>query len=190
MPSREGSNLRPLWRFRHALNKQKVTYGGKVRPKDVKNEDRTDYVYENKQNHDKMSCEKSDIYVEVKRILQKIAGLKGRFAANGVLGRAEKRSGSSKRPLIRFVRQHLLPSGKVKPISTLREKVESSWFLSIMFKKIKYTYNLWKNFANAYQLNLKELLYVAADRKRRIFPLCYRKKTGYGFYGEAAKNRI
>ena len=85
MPSREGSNLRPLWRFRHALNQQKVTCGRKVRPRDVKNEGRTDYVYENKQEHDKMSCEKSDIYVEVKRILQKTAGSTSQFAVNGVL---------------------------------------------------------------------------------------------------------
>jgi len=39
-------------------------------------------VYENKQNHDKFSLEKSDIYVEVTRILQKIAALDAQFAVN------------------------------------------------------------------------------------------------------------
>ncbi len=48
MPSREGCNLRPLWRFRHALNQQKITCGAPPSLRDVKNEDRSDYVYENK----------------------------------------------------------------------------------------------------------------------------------------------
>ena len=67
------------------LKQTTITCGGKIRPRDVKNEGRTDYVYENKQEHDKMSCEKSDIYVEVKRILQKTAGSTSQFAVNGVL---------------------------------------------------------------------------------------------------------
>jgi hypothetical protein len=43
-------------------------------------------VYENKQNHDKMPHEMSDIYVEIARILQRIAGWEGQFAVKGVFG--------------------------------------------------------------------------------------------------------
>jgi hypothetical protein len=82
MPSLEGSNLRPLWRFRHPLNKQKVKRGGWPTKKMLLNYDRRRNVYENKENHGKLYLEKSDIYVEVTRILQRIADLEGQFAAN------------------------------------------------------------------------------------------------------------
>ena len=86
MPSQQGSNLRPLWRLRHALNKQKVTYGDWLKKKMLVYDVRSRNVYENKQNHDKLSHKKSDIYVELTRILQKIVGLKGQFGASGSFG--------------------------------------------------------------------------------------------------------
>jgi hypothetical protein len=86
MPSREGSNLRPLRRFRQSLDKQKVTNGTPPPPRDVKNEDRPGYMHENKQKHDKLSCSKTGIYINVTRILQKIADSEGQFAVNGVFG--------------------------------------------------------------------------------------------------------
>ena len=84
MPSREGSNLRPLWRFCHTLNKQKVTYGTPPLLKDIKNEGRTGKVYENKGMGDKMPEQMSDICAELKPILQKIAGLESLFTVNCV----------------------------------------------------------------------------------------------------------
>jgi len=87
MPSLEGSNLRPLWRFRHALNKQKVnTWGWVYKKKMLFSNVGSRNVYENKQNHDELSLEKSDIYIEVTRILQKMTDLGGQFAANDVFG--------------------------------------------------------------------------------------------------------
>ena len=65
MPSREGSNLRPLWRFRQSLDIQKVTNGTPPPPRDVKNEDRSGYVYENKGDNDKMSGEKHGFYTKM-----------------------------------------------------------------------------------------------------------------------------
>jgi len=50
------SNLRLKWRLLTPKNQHKVTLGRRVPPRDVKNEGRTDYVYENKGEHDKMSC--------------------------------------------------------------------------------------------------------------------------------------
>jgi hypothetical protein len=47
---------------------------------------RSHQVYENKQIYDKMPDEKSDIYVEVKRILQKTTGLDRQFAAKDAPG--------------------------------------------------------------------------------------------------------
>ena len=43
-------------------------------------------VYENKGNRDKLSLQKSDIYVEVARTLQRIEELEGQFAVNGAFG--------------------------------------------------------------------------------------------------------
>jgi hypothetical protein len=84
MPSREGSNLRPLWRFRPALNKQKVTYVDQPTIKMLINDVGSRNVYENKGKIDIMPDEKSDIYVEMTRIFQKFAGLEGQFAVNPV----------------------------------------------------------------------------------------------------------
>ena len=86
MPSRQVSNLRPLWRFRHPLNKQKVTNGEPPPQKDVKNEGRSGKVYENKGSHDKLTERMSDICLQLKPILQKIAGLDGQFSAIYALG--------------------------------------------------------------------------------------------------------
>jgi hypothetical protein len=86
MPSREGSNLRPLWRFRPAVNKQKVTYGDRPIKKMLIYDVGSGNVYENKQNHDKMPDAISDIYVKVTRILQKIADSEGQFAVNSACG--------------------------------------------------------------------------------------------------------
>jgi hypothetical protein len=82
MPSQQGSNLRPLWQIRHALNRQEVTRGGGPIKKMLLNYDRSRNVHENKQNHDKMPDEKSDIYCKVRRILQKTAHLEGQFGPN------------------------------------------------------------------------------------------------------------
>jgi hypothetical protein len=51
----------------------------------LKRYERSRDVYENKETHDKMPAEKSDIDVEMARILQKIAGLWGQFVLNGGL---------------------------------------------------------------------------------------------------------
>ena len=42
--------------------------------------DQSRYVYENKENYDKMPGEMSDIYGKVKPILQKITNLEGQIA--------------------------------------------------------------------------------------------------------------
>jgi hypothetical protein len=57
MPSREGSNLRPWWRFCHASNKQKVTQGGPPPQRDVKNEGRSGYMYENTRRSDNLTSQ-------------------------------------------------------------------------------------------------------------------------------------
>jgi len=44
---------------------------GGTPPKDVKNADRTDYVYENKGTDDKMTDAEDDIFTQIARILQK-----------------------------------------------------------------------------------------------------------------------
>jgi len=72
MPSMQEFHLRPSWRFRRTLNQQNVTIGGWPTPKDVKNADRPDYVYENKDANDKMTDMTSDIYAQLKPVLQKI----------------------------------------------------------------------------------------------------------------------
>jgi hypothetical protein len=56
---------------------QKVRVGRGSRIKIKNNDERSRYVYENKQNADKMTGEKLDICVEVTRILQKILGWEG-----------------------------------------------------------------------------------------------------------------
>ena len=82
MPSREGSKFRPLWRIRRTFNKQKVTHGDQSTKKMLPSDVRSRNVYENKGNVDKMSDEKSDIFGNVRRILQKITDSEGQFAAN------------------------------------------------------------------------------------------------------------
>jgi hypothetical protein len=81
MPSREGSNLRPLWRFCHASNKQKVTQGGRPPQKDVKNEGRSGDIYENKGQGDNLTDSNSGICAQSKPILPKITDCEGPFAA-------------------------------------------------------------------------------------------------------------
>src|SRR5208282_684140 len=73
MPSQEGSNLRPLWRIRHALNRQEVKFGGWPTKKMLINAVRSRYVYENKENNDRMSDELSDIYVDMTCVRQEFA---------------------------------------------------------------------------------------------------------------------
>src|SRR5271157_1189080 len=82
MPSQEGSDPRPLWRFRPASNEQKVTYEELSTKKDVINDERSWNVYENKQNYDKMPDTKADISTQLKPFLQNISGLEGRFGLN------------------------------------------------------------------------------------------------------------
>jgi len=61
MASRKVSDLLFMCRFRHASNQQKVTRAAVLKQRDVKNEDRTDYVYENKEMHDNMSGQNAQI---------------------------------------------------------------------------------------------------------------------------------
>ena len=84
MPSREGSNLRPLWRILRISNKHKVTHGDQSTKKMLLSDIGSGNVYENKGNGDKMSDEKSDIFGNVRRILQKIADLEGQVVVNPV----------------------------------------------------------------------------------------------------------
>jgi hypothetical protein len=54
MSSVQAFNLRPSWRLTTPKKQQKVARGESSLQKNVKNEGRSDYVYENKQNMDKM----------------------------------------------------------------------------------------------------------------------------------------
>jgi hypothetical protein len=74
MPGREACGRRPSRRRHHALNRQKARIAGLVHHKIKKYCDQSRYVYENKQNSDKMPGERLDIYIKVTRFLQKIAG--------------------------------------------------------------------------------------------------------------------
>jgi hypothetical protein len=69
----KSSRRRPSWRLNHSLNRQEVTCGEPAFPRDVKNEDRSDYVYENDRQHDKMPDDFAGIYTQLKLILHKIA---------------------------------------------------------------------------------------------------------------------
>ncbi len=82
MPSPEGSNLCPLWRLRHVLNKQRVTYGGCLTKKMLTYAVRSRYVYENKETHDRMSDEESDIYVDMTCVRQEFADSEPRMTRN------------------------------------------------------------------------------------------------------------
>jgi len=68
----EDAHLRRLWRLTNTLIK--VRQGG-LTPRDVKNEDRSGNVYENKGSDDKMPDEKSDTSAGLMPILQKKAEL-------------------------------------------------------------------------------------------------------------------
>jgi hypothetical protein len=74
----EASALHPSWRIQDPLHHQKVTTGRQRPERDVKNEDRSGYVHENKWKHDKLSCQIADICAQLKPILQKITVLEGR----------------------------------------------------------------------------------------------------------------
>jgi hypothetical protein len=67
MSSLQAFNLRPLWRLISPRNQQKVACGGIVPRRDVKNEDCSGDVYENKWDADKMASKKSDIYGKVRQ---------------------------------------------------------------------------------------------------------------------------
>jgi hypothetical protein len=79
MPSMEVSNLCPAWRFRPISNKQKVHAGKGPEKRMLIYDVGSRYVYENKENCDKMPDEMPDIFGKLKPILQKIADLKGQF---------------------------------------------------------------------------------------------------------------
>ena len=83
---REASGLHPSWRLRHTLNPQKEsTYRDGPNKKMLINDVGSRNMYENKQNHDKLSLGNSDIYVKVARILQKTANSEVQSAANDAL---------------------------------------------------------------------------------------------------------
>ena len=71
---------RPLGGASNPRNKQKVRNGEPLRSRDVKNDDRPDYVYENKGKHDKMSTTIAEILHKFLHVLQKSAHLQGQFA--------------------------------------------------------------------------------------------------------------
>jgi hypothetical protein len=200
MPSREGSNLRPLWRFRYALYKQKVTTRTPPPQKDVKNEGRSGKVYENKGSHDKMPDKKSDICARLNPVLQKNTDLEGQFAVSGILGacfewrfiatRAHLGWSRHRRLSLRALRtahsaalgsadrdvarcrdgtrlaagEHVIRimphpgSWNPRPARNAR-KLSFSWFLSIMFKKIKSLTIYGRISQKLIQLNLKELFH-------------------------------
>ncbi len=82
MSRMEASNLRPVWRFGHHLNKQKITNEAGPRKKMLIYYDQSRYVYENKENYDRMSGKMSGIYGKVTLILQNIADVQGQFDVN------------------------------------------------------------------------------------------------------------
>jgi hypothetical protein len=61
----EDSSLRQLWRLTNVLFRVR---NGALTHKDVKNEDRHDYVYENKGEDDKMSGYRDDVLAEKSQI--------------------------------------------------------------------------------------------------------------------------
>ena len=88
MPGREACGRRPSWRRHHALNRQKARIVGLVHHKIKKYYDQSQYVYENKQNRDKMPGERLDIYIKVTRFSQKnmpLSGPLGPFCALGTV---------------------------------------------------------------------------------------------------------
>ena len=77
----EDFNIGPLRRIRHPLNQQKVRIWRWSGRKNKNYYDRTQYVYENKQNDDKMTGTFADICAQLRPLLQKIAGLEPQFTA-------------------------------------------------------------------------------------------------------------
>ncbi len=75
MPSLQQSGLSSILRILFQLNVKPGT--GLLR--DVKNEGRSDYVYENKGSMDKLTAKKSDISGNSTRILQRNAEFGGQF---------------------------------------------------------------------------------------------------------------
>jgi hypothetical protein len=76
----EESHLRPSWRLIDIPNNKKSQTGQDPGKKMLVYDVGSGYVYENKQNCDKMPNEMSDIYGKVTGILQKIADFEGQFA--------------------------------------------------------------------------------------------------------------
>jgi hypothetical protein len=74
--------LHPSWRFRHTLNQQKVTNGGRPPQKSIKNEGRSGNVYENKGSNDKLTETTSGICAQLNPILKKIKAWEGQFTVN------------------------------------------------------------------------------------------------------------
>jgi len=79
-PLRLVAQPRPLGGASNPKNKQKVRNGKSLRSRDVKNDDRPDYIYENKENHDKMSTTIAEILHKFVHVLQKSARWQGQFA--------------------------------------------------------------------------------------------------------------
>jgi hypothetical protein len=78
----EDTRIRPLWRFCHTLNQQKVISGTPLPHEEIKNEDRSDYVYENKWWLDKLSSRNVEYWGGVDANCQKFADFEGRLNAN------------------------------------------------------------------------------------------------------------
>jgi hypothetical protein len=80
----EDCNIGPLRRIRHPLNQHKVRIWPRYGRKNKNYYDRSQYVYENKQNGDKMTGKFADICAQLKpflQILRKIAGLERQSTA-------------------------------------------------------------------------------------------------------------
>jgi hypothetical protein len=80
----EDFNICPLRRIRHPLNQQKVRIWPWSGRRNKNCYDRSQYVYENKQNDDKMTGKFAYFGAQSKpflQILQKIAGFEGQFTA-------------------------------------------------------------------------------------------------------------
>jgi hypothetical protein len=72
----EDSSLRHLWRLTNMLFRVR---NGALAPRDVKNEDRPGYVYENKDDNDKMSIEKPAFYTKMRSLYANRRYSVGRF---------------------------------------------------------------------------------------------------------------
>ena len=68
METMEDSNLRRLWRPTNSLIKVRKV---ELTKKDVKNEDRSDYVYENKGKHDKMTDDLPAFFTKMRMLRDK-----------------------------------------------------------------------------------------------------------------------